>query len=403
MTKKILLLILIMTISCGLLFAADRYYTSPFTWYSPEVQAQGGSFLANAQGFNALLSNPAAFAKYQEKERRDGEVKRKGEITALSLSGSYSGDIFTFMDEYQEDPDDIIAIVLDQVTSSGLGAGIQVGAGYVGKGFGIGYMSVVDASLPPVETTLGIKADLAWTNGLVAGYAHPFHVGPFKLVAGADLRPMYRVLIPGVDIASITGSVSGDDEEEDDDDSDDLDLTNIDALAGIGVGVDAGADLYWNDFIFSLVMRDIGNTRFFFKPINTFGSLTFSDADEVDDTYITPWSLNLGVAYHPVLGDWNKFMDLTVHTSYSQPLIFEDKIYGYDSQSFWTKLDLGAEVVLLSSVALRTGFQGGYFTAGFGLDLFFVELNGALYSEEIGSNAGVQQKMGGALELAFRF
>ena len=383
------------------LAAGERYYTSPFKWYSPEVQAQGGSFLANAKGFNALLNNPAAFYKSREKENKEGETVRKGELTILSMNVSYTGDVFTFMQGYKDDPDGIVGLILDQVTGSGLGTGLQFGSGYVGRGFGIGLMSVVDADFPPVESTLGITADLSWTTGLVAGYAHPFDVGPVKLVAGADLRPMYRFLIPGINISSFVGSAAGDDSSSDSEG--DLDLSGIDALAGIGVGVDAGADVYWKDFIFSLVMRDIGNTRFFFNPLNSLGGVAFSDATEVDDTYITPWTLNLGAAYHPVFGKLNKIIDFTVHTAFSQPLVFEDDLYGYDSQSFWTKLDMGTEVVLLSSVALRAGFQGGYFTAGFGLDLFFLEINGALYSEEMGSNAGVQQKMGGALELAFRF
>ena len=397
--KKILLLIMTILVTAGFLSAGDRYYTSPFRWYSPEVQGQGGSYFANAQGFNALLYNPAAFYKTVEKQKRNGDIKQNGEITILSMSSSYSGNIFQFMEEYRADPDNLVGIILDQVTDSGLGVGMQVGSGYVGKGFGIGLMSVIDADLPPVETTLGLTADFAWTSGIVAGYAHPFNVGPVKLVAGVDIRPMYRYLIPGVNVSSFLGEDDGTDSES----SDGLDLTGIDAMAGLGVGVDAAADVYWKDFIFSLVLRDIGNTRFFFKPLNTLGSTEFSDTDEVEDTYITPWTLNLGTSYHPVFGKLNRFMDFKVHGAWSQPLIFEETLYGYNAQSFWTKLDLGAEVVFLSSVALRTGFQGGYFTAGFGLDLFFVELNGALYAEELGSNAGVQPKMGGALEMAFRF
>ena len=392
MRKTILLLLLL--ISAGSLMAGDRYYTSPFKWYSPVVQAQGGSFIANAEGFNALLTNPAAFGKSTEKIRKDGKVVEKGEVTILSTSFSYTGDVFRFMDEFQEDTDDIIAIILNQVTDAGLGAGMQIGTGYVGRGWGIGYMSVLNTDLPAVETTLGINMDLTWTNGLVVGYAHPFDLGPVKLVAGADIRPMHRILIPGIDISDFTGTGES---------TEDSDFSTIDALAGIAVAVDAGADVYWHDFIFSLTMRDIGNTRFFFNPLNSLGDVTFSDNDEVDDTYITPWTLNLGVAYNPVIGKLNRILDLTVHGAYSQPLIFEDSIYGYDAQSFWTKLDMGLELVLLKSVALRTGFQGGYFSAGFGLDLFFVELNGALYSEEVGSYAGAQQKMGGSLELAFRY
>jgi len=389
-----------MMITAGALFAGDKYYSSPFAWYSPEIMAQGGSFMANAQGYNALLTNPAAFAKYREKERKNGEVKRKGELTILSTNMSFSGDIFSFMEDYRNGTEEtpMIEMVLNQVTSNGMGAGVQIGTGYVGRGVGIGLMSVVEGDFPQAETTLGLTGDITMTTGLVAGYAHPFNLGPVKLVVGGDIRPMYRMSIPGIDISSFLGSVSGDS----DGGSGDISFTDVDAMAGLGVGFDAGADVIWRDLTFSLVMRDIGNTRYFYKPLPTLAGLEFSGA-EIEDTYITPWTLNFGLAYHPVMGKLNKFIDTTVHGAFTQPLVFEDNLIGYDSQSFWTRLDLGAEVVLLSSVALRAGLQGGYFTAGFGLDLFFLELNGALYSEELGSHAGDQPKMGGSLEFAIRF
>jgi len=394
--KKTILLILIFLTASGAAFAADRYYSPAFTWTSPEVKGQGGSFISNGEGYNSLLVNPASFEKYREKERKDGEIKKKGEVTFLSLGGAYSGDIFTFMKENRNSDKEIVELILDQVTSHGMGATFQVGGGYVGRRLGFGLMSVAGFDAPPVETTLGVTADLTWTTGLVAGYAHPFELGQFKLVIGGDVRPMYRFTALDIDIAALTGSTSSDSG------SGDFSFSDVTAMGGIGVGFDLGADFYWRDLIASMTMRDIGNTRYFFKPLSSAFGMEFADA-EIDDIYITPWTLNFGVAYNPTLGKINKFLDTTVHASFSQPLIREDSIYEYKAQSFWTKLNMGAEVVLLSSVALRAGLQGGYFTAGFGLDLFFIELNGALYAEETGSHAGDQPKMGGSLEFAIRY
>jgi len=380
--------------AAGSLFAADRYYAPAFTWTSPEVKGQGGSFIANGSGYNSLLVNPASFGKYREKEK-NGEMKKRGEVTLLSIVAAYSGDIFNFMSENRTSDKPLVELILDQVTSNGMGASFQVGGGYVGRGIGIGIMSVAGFDAPPVETTLGVTADLNWTTGLVAGYAYPFELNQFKLIVGGDIRPMYRFTAQNIDIASLTSSSSSSG-------GSDVSFTNVAAMGGIGVGFDLGADLYWRDLIGSLTMRDIGNTRYFYKPLTSAFGMEFSDA-EVKDIYITPWTLNFGVSYNPTLGKINKFMDATVHGSFSQPLIREDSINGYKAQSFWSKLDLGAEVVLLSSVALRAGLQGGYFTAGFGLDLMFLEINGALYAEETGSHAGDQPQMGGSLEFAVRY
>jgi hypothetical protein len=395
--KKILITLLILLTVSSLAFAKDRYYSPAFGWTSPEVKAQGGSFISNGSGYNSLLVNPASFEKYREKEKKDGETKKRGEFTALSLGGTFTGDIFTYLEESRDTEKDVIEIVLDQVTSTGLGGSVQIGGGYVGRRLGLGFMTVVGLDAPPVETTLGLYGDMTMTSGLVAGYAHPFELGKLKLVLGADVRPMYRVVAKNVNITALMDSFGGTGDE-----SGGISFSAVNALGGFGVGFDMGADLYWRDLITSFTMRDIGSTRYFLKPIDSAYGIQFAN-EEIDEIYVTPWTMNFGVAYNPTLGRLNKFVDPTIHGALTQPLASEDSIYGYDSQSFWSRLDLGAEVVLLSSVALRAGLQGGYFTAGFGLDLFFVELNGALYTDEMGSHAGDQPQMGGSVEFAIRF
>ncbi|MBF9015690.1 MULTISPECIES: hypothetical protein [unclassified Oceanispirochaeta] len=398
--KKIFSILLILLTVSGMAFAKDRYYSPSFSWVSPEVKGQGGSFVSNGSGYNSLLVNPASFEKSREKEKKDGEIKKKGEVTLLSIGAGYSGDLFTYLEESRAGDKEIVELMLDQVTSNGMGASVQIGGGYVGRRFGFGFITVAEMDAPPVETTLGITGDLMLTSGLVAGYAHPFELGQFKLVVGGDVRPMYRFVAKDIDIAALTGSVP--DTAGGGDTSGEISFSSVNAMAGIGVGFDLGVDFYWRDLITSLTMRDIGNTRYFFKPVEAAFGMQFAN-ETIDEIYVTPWTMNFGISYHPTLGKLNKFVDPTIHGAFSQPLVSEDSLYGYDSQSFWSRLDLGAEVVLLSSVALRAGLQGGYFTAGFGLDLFFIELNGALYADEMGSHAGDQPEMGGSLEFAIRY
>ncbi|QEN07932.1 hypothetical protein EXM22_08025 [Oceanispirochaeta crateris] len=393
--KKIILTIQLILMTSGILFAKDRYYSPAFTWNSPEIQGQGGSFIANGSGYSSLLVNPASFEKSGEKINKEGEIVQKGEVTLLSLGSAYAGDAFSFMSESRTTDKGVLELILDQVTSGGLGGSFQAGGAYVGRRFGVGLMTIAELDAPAVETTLGVTADLIWTTGLVAGYAYPFELGQVKLVVGSDLRPMYRFTAKDINIDALTSSASSDSDG-------DISFSDVTALGGVGVAFDLGADLYWRDLIASVTMRDIGNTRYFYEPVSSALGMEFSD-EEVDDIYITPWTLNFGVSYNPIMGQLNKYLDMTVHGSFTQPLIREDSLYGYKTQSFWTRLDLGTEVVLLSSVALRAGVQGGYFTAGFGLDLFFVEISGALYAEETGSHAGDQPKLGGSMELAIRY
>ncbi len=374
--------------------ALDRRYISPFEWDCPEIEAQGGSFVANGSGFGSLLVNPASFAKYREKKTKTGEIKKSGELTILSLTNSFAGDLFNLSESMNSSGNDMVKVLLNEVTGSGLGTSVFMGSGYVGRGFGFGLLSKVMFDAPPAETSLGVTGNLMWTTGFIAGYAHPFQLGPVKLVVGGDIRPMYRIFIEKIDAVDVLNVVQ--------DSGSGLSLSSVDAFKGWAIAVDAGIDLSWKSLTASIVTRDIGNTYFFFKGLKSFAGTDFSGKDPAF-SYITPWSMSFGLAYHPLLGRVSKFVDPQIHASFYQPLIKHEKLLGFQKKSPWTRLDFGAEILLLSSVALRAGFHGGYFTAGVGLDLFFVELNGALYSRELGSYAGDSRQMGASLELAFRF
>jgi hypothetical protein len=66
-------------------------------------------------------------------------------------------------------------------------------------------------------------------------------------------------------------------------------------------------------------------------------------------------------------------------------------------------LNLGADVTLLKMLSLRTGLNGGYLTAGAGLDLLFMEVNVAVFSQETGLYAGDERVMGGSVDFSLRF
>ena len=64
---------------------------------------------------------------------------------------------------------------------------------------------------------------------------------------------------------------------------------------------------------------------------------------------------------------------------------------------------MGAEVKFLSFLSLRAGLNKGWASAGFGLDLLFLEIDGAAFTEELGSHPGDSGRSGIALTAAMHF
>ena len=69
--------------------------------------------------------------------------------------------------------------------------------------------------------------------------------------------------------------------------------------------------------------------------------------------------------------------------------------------SFYRTLHLGSEAAW-KLFRLRTGLNQGYYTAGLGIDLLFLNLNFATYGEELGLNPGVMEDRRYALQLGFQ-
>jgi hypothetical protein len=68
--------------------------------------------------------------------------------------------------------------------------------------------------------------------------------------------------------------------------------------------------------------------------------------------------------------------------------------------SFWRLTHWGAETHLTSVFAFRGGFNQGYLSAGFGIDLKIISFDIATYGEELALNTGEQQDRRYALKVA---
>ncbi len=387
MRRKLLPIIALGLLTAGVAGAQSTFLEEPFVPMSPEVMGQGGSFVANAHGYNALFYNPAGFAA------------QEGSLTVASASSWVYANPARFMTALGESgPDALAGFVEDEITRGGVGFGFSSGIGFVGRGLGLAAVMDVDSYLWG-PTILGASGEANATLAFVAGLALPLNILGMRLTVGGDVRPMVRISAPfeATDAFSLIDAMSMG--------ADPLAALNgLDALHGFGFGMDLGTILELGSFKIALAARDFLGTRFFYTR-NTLGEVLDSlsaggfpdNGTKVEDTYLIPMNLSAGAAWHPT-GGLTPLLDPTIHVSLNDVIgVIRDK------RSPWTLLHIGAEVRLLKFLKLRGGFNQGYATLGAGAKLLFLDLNMAVFTREMGKYIGDRPNSGMTVEAAIRF
>ncbi len=153
---------------------------------------------------------------------------------------------------------------------------------------------------------------------------------------------------------------------------------------GFGYGYDFGLILYPEKLAFLKPAQ-------FLKP--TFG-LSFQNAGDIefDDAGKEVGNLAVGAAIRPDF--W------ILKTTLAVDFNFLNELNRYDLSQLY---HIGAEVRFPKILSLQVGTQQEAITGGFGLDLWFIEINGATYVEEIGAYAGQKPDRRYVLQLALAF
>lgn len=354
------------------------------------AMALGGSFQALSSGFDAFYGNPSAFGS------------AKSEFTVLDASTwlylkptvANVGDLSKLVTG-EADQAAMVDTLNRFVTENGFGGGFSAGLGYIGKGLGIGAYVVEDVVVSG-PNALGAKITQAAQVNAVIGLAIPIKLGGLTLSFGGDIRPFFRVDSPagGWAFAPILSAfMSGGDPV--------APIMSEDAYSSFGLAMDFGLSLELGTLSLGLSARDIAPPyKLVQSTVGTMlSSLSGGNIQSAGGTGLEAAllpALSVGLSWKPALIPY--FLEPALYFEIQDPVaVIKDK------ESIWKLFHAGLDLEVFSFLNLRAGVNKGWLSAGFGIDLFLLELDAAIFTEEIGRVPGDYGRSGIVLQAAIRF
>jgi hypothetical protein len=347
-----------------------------------KAMALGGVFTAVPTTEFSFFGNPAAFAS-----QRAGfllptvdawaylrpTADNLGNLGSASKDGDFLSSVFGLMSE-----------------NGGSGGGASAGLGYAGRGLGLFFLTdnYFEGTSPAGAV---VHSDTQATA--VLGMGVPLHLGPLELSVGGDLRPFYRVRLLDADgqapslVDLLVNGSSG-----------------LYSDAFFGAAMDLGASLKFADFTAGLSIRDIAPSF----PIarGTLAELQSRlGSGSLPDTSSSPYkavivpAVSAGLSWAPKLAPDK--VDPVLYLELQDPVGVIKEWNG--AGSALNLLHIGAEVEFFNIVTLRGGLNRGWLSAGAGIKLLFLDLNAAVFTEELGALPGDHPRSGLSLQAALRF
>lgn len=384
MKQRIAAFVVLGFVSLSLLGA--QTVLAPLVPKDAKSMAMGGAFSSLSSGFEGLYGNPASFAA------------DKGQFTLLNFSTwAYVKPTEANIAKTEAlvggsaSDEEMLSTINDFVVDNGFGAGFSGGLGFVGKGLGIGAYVAAD-TIASGPSAMGATMDSAAVANVVLGLGFPLKFGGLRLDLGGDVRPFYRIdsVGSGWAFSEFLGAMMG---------GDDVDavLMRQQVSSGFGLAMDFGGKLSWKTLSFGLSIRDLvpsflttqGSVQ---DLMSQLGSGHLSTASGSASSYFLP-TVNAGLSWSP------RLVPHLIEPSFC--LEVQDPVSVIsDKDSFWNLIHVGGELKLLSFISLRAGLNKGWASAGFGLNLIFMEIDGAAFTEELGSHPGDSGRSGIALTAA---
>ncbi len=371
-------------------------YEAPLQPHRPANDATAGAASVTASGSEALFGNPAGFAG------------PKLEITAPALDGwlylrpiEASNGLWNLLSEGKLSIPGMTDGLPAEYGAQGLGSGASATISVVGKGLGLGLTFVTDGYFLGNPYPSGIAGHVQSEISFVGGFALTAHLFGAAVSVGIDARPFARIhaVLDAADAARVLPEVA----------AGNVSLSVLDGvptLNGYGLGIDTGVQISAGNLIIGFSARDVGGTRINYAVHNFEsvlqylgqGGLPPTSSQTVDVSsydYIVPMRLAIGLAYHPDLGSAARYFDPRLY------LQVPDLIPLFGGQTaLFDAIRAGVELNILSGLRLWGGIGVNYYTAGIGVNLFFVDLAISGF-EQFGQT--VPRSSGISFEFALRF
>ncbi len=377
MKARILLLVLLGALVASLAAQPVTLPQDLTRTFTPRMLSLGGMHSGSSSGLDPLFGNPAGLA---------------GAETTLSLTQvelRASGRIFSIASAVIEASADGIDQLLADPTAlsdvlSRLYAGFDIGGpiafGFQGGGLGFG---LFNRTFVELENAGANQINVLARERLLfrGGYAFRIPADRFRL----DLGIMLGAFVTGE--ARLETTLFGI-----------FDLIEADIFATLtgqpfelttGVGLDAGlqfAPVPW--LTFGLVVNNA------YAPANV---AVYPSVDAVlggggtptNSFGLVPLDLTAGFAIDPPLGGLGLYIsDLVFYADYRDALDF--LVDPARAENPILKASAGMELVLLEAFRVRAGFGEGLLAAGFGLDLGVLQLNAAMFGDELALEPGIR-------------
>ena len=152
-------------------------------------------------------------------------------------------------------------------------------------------------------------------------------------------------------------------------------VRDLDIVGGYGFAFDAGLTIGIGPLSVGALVRDYGLE--FAMQTTKVGTLIDEMMVPLEGT--EPYILNPTLAVGSALQfNFGKVLAPSLYVEAEDVLsLMDDGI-----EAVWTKLHAGAELKLFNFIALRGGLNKGWVSVGAGIDLLFLEIDAALFTEE---------------------
>ncbi len=383
MKRKALITILLIA---ALAAASAQIQFSEIMPKDARSMGMGGAFRVFSQGYSSFFGNPAGFAG----STNSFTIADISAWAYVAPTSENLGRVQQIINGSATDTQ-IINWAGDWIVSNnGLGAGASIGGGWVGKkGIAVGVTLVTD-EVASGDSLLGSKLVSATQANAIIGFAYPIDIGPVWIKVGVDGRVFYRVQsnpTTGWPFSTILNDVL----------NDSFSPSSLNLYGGYGFAADAGLVAGIGPAMLGFTARNLGLA---FKV----GSFTAQDVIDYNISAL-PFSGTTAAALTPTytagLG-----LRLFENTKF-EPSVYaevDDPIALFSSSDILTdlltSLHAGAQIRILNFLNIRGGLNKGWYSVGAGLDLSFLEIDAAIFTEELGAYPGDKGRSGLSVQAA---